>query len=154
MRGIVHYLISYGKQQRDDDMRKVRSKLSKKNRWYISQHVFLTVYHYCLNYQEWKCEHDLNIGLTRGGGDGAGGGVGDPTATQAIRLADLAERINLIEQTAYDAEPELSPYILMYVTRGDLTFDKLKALGMACERKMFYDRRRKFYWLMSRRLKL
>lgn len=113
----------------------------------------MTCRYYCLNYPDWKQEHDDSIGLTHGNGEG-GSGVSDPTAAQAIRMADLAERINLIEQTVYDAEPDLYKYLLMCVTQEGLTFDKLKAQGMACERKMFYDRRRKFYWLMSRRLHL
>lgn len=134
-------------------MAKVRARFSRKSKYYISKTAFLTVFWYCLNYPEWKAEHDLNIGLKSSNGNG-GGGISDPTAAQAIRLSDLAERIDMIEQTAFDAEPELHPYLLWYVTREDLTFDKLKALGMNCERDMFYDRRRKFYWMLSQRLNL
>lgn len=136
-------------------MAKVRARFSRNSKYYISKAAFLTAFWWCLNYPEWKTVHDMNVGLRSGSGDGGGGnGISDPTAAQAIRLSDLAEKIELIEQTAFDAEPLLHPYLLMYVTREDLTFDKLLAMGMPCERKMFYDRRRKFYWLLSQRLKL
>ena len=134
-------------------MARVRARFSRRSKYYVPKHIFMLVYHYCLNYGDWQAEHDTRIGLCRGGGDNSGG-VGDPTAAQAIRLADLYERIALIEQTAQEVEPSLHPWLLRYVTTEALTFDRLKAEGMPCERKMFYDRRRKFYWLMSQRLKL
>ena len=47
------------------------------------------------------------------------------------------------------ADPELYSYILKAVTEGT-TFVVLKSLyGIPCERDMFYDRRRKFYWVLS-----
>ena len=134
-------------------MAKVRARFSRKSKYYISRANFLTAFYYCLNYPEWKQEHDLSVGLHSGNGNG-GGGISDPTAAQAIRLSELAEKIDLVERTAYDAEPELHPYLLMYVTNEDLTFDDLKGRGIPCERKMFYDRRRKFYWMLAKRLKL
>lgn len=137
-------------------MAKVRSRFSKRSKYYISKHAFMTAYHYCLNYDEWKAEYELSAGLHSGSkeGEGTGEGANDPTSTQAIRLAELYEKIELIRSTAYAAEPSLYPYLLRYVTQEDLTFDKLKAEGMPCERDMFYDRRRKFYWLLSKRLNL
>lgn len=136
-------------------MAKFRTRFSRKSKYYISKHAFLTAFYFSLNYIDWKQEHDLGIGLTRGSsGESGGGGIGDPTATQAIRFADLAGKIGMIEQAAYDADPVIHEWILLYVTREDMTFDKLKALDMPCEKDMFYDRRRKYYWLLSKKLGL
>lgn len=135
-------------------MAKVRSRFSKKSKYWIPKHVFMTAYHYCLNYPDWKAEHDLSIGLRSMHGEGGGGGTGDPTANQAIRLANLAQKIGLIEDTVNYVAPEISSYLLAYVTDEDLTFDMVKARGCPCERKMFYDRRRAFYWMLSKRLNL
>ena len=132
-------------------MTRIRSTFSKKSKYYISQHAFLTVYHHCLNYADWKAEYDASIGLQHGNSDG-GSRIGNPTASQAIRLMDLSKRIDLIRNTAHDVEPDLDPWLLMYVTDESMTFDKLKALGMPCERDMFYDRRRKFYWIMAKKM--
>lgn len=135
-------------------MAKFRARFSRKSKYYISKHAFLTAFYFSLNYKDWKREHELYVGLTRGNSDESGSGLGDPTAAQAMRLADLAYKINLIEQAAHDADHVIADYILLYVTSEDMTFDKLKALDMPCERKMFYDRRRKYYWLLSNRLGL
>ena len=136
-------------------MAKVRAKFSPKSKYYISKHVFMICYHFCLNYDEWLEEYNLSVGLNHGGdGEGGGSGTGDPTSSQAIRLAELYKRIEIIRSTAYAVEPSIYEYLLDYVTHDDVTFNKLKAKGMPCERKMFYDRRRKFYWLMSKKLNL
>lgn len=135
-------------------MAKVRSRFSKKSKYWLPKHVFMTAYHYCLNYREWKAEHDLSVGLRSTHGEGGSGGTGDPTASQAMRLADLAEKIMLIEDTVNIVAPEINAYLLAYVTDEDLTFDMIKAQGCPCERAMFYDRRRAFYFLLATRLKL
>ena len=135
-------------------MPNIRSKFSTTSKYYISKHAFLAVLHYCMMYQEWLAEYKSSAGL-RGVQSGSGSsGVGDPTASQAIRLKELSDKIDLIERTAYDAEPAIASYLLRGVTIEGMTFDRLKGQGMACERKMYYDRRRKFYWLMSKRLNL
>ena len=134
-------------------MTKVRSRFSRNSKYYLSKSAFLTVYYWCHNYPEWVKEHEAEAGLTRGGeGEGGGSGISDPTSTKAIRLADLWEKIELIRQTAYDAEPMLHPYLLYYVTHEDMSYDKIKARGLPCERKMFYDRRRKFYFNLARKM--
>ena len=135
-------------------MPNIRSKFSTNSKYYISKHAFLTVYHYCMMYQEWLLEYHNSVGLRSTNSDGGAAGPGDPTAAQAIRLKDIADRIELIRQTAYDAEPLLYPFLLDGVTVKEMTFDTLKARGMPCERDMYYDRRRKFYWLMGKKLNL
>ena len=135
-------------------MARVRSRFSRNSKYYISKSAFLTVYHYCHNYPEWAKLHAEGVGLSRGEGDGGTSGISDRTSSKAIRLADLYEKIERIRQTAYDAEPLLHPYLLMYVTHEDMTFDKLKAKGLPCERNMFYDRRRKFYWMLAKKMNL
>lgn len=135
-------------------MGKMRTKFSKKSKYYISRHAFLTVYHHCMMYPDWVREYTEMVGLRGVKQDSGGGGIGDPTASQAMRLKDLSDRIELIRQTAFDAEPLLYPYLLDGVTDDEMTFDRLKAKGMPCERDMYYDRRRRFYWMMSRKLNL
>lgn len=62
----------------------------------------------------------------------------------------LSDYMRMVEQSAMAADPELYSYILKAVTE-DLTFGTLKSLyDIPCERDMFYDRRRKFYWVLDR----
>lgn len=127
---------------------------SPKSKYYLPRRVYLTVRNYCLNYDAWKKEYRESVGLRNIVAGNGGGGVGDPTASQAMRLKSISDRIELIEQTAYEVEPSLHPFLLCGVTKERMTFERLQAKGIPCERKMYYDRRRKFYYLMSQRLHL
>lgn len=60
-----------------------------------------------------------------------------------------SERIKLIEKIAMEADRYLHKYILKAVTE-ELSFTYLKSkLGIPCGRDMYYDRYRKFFWLLS-----
>ena len=135
-------------------MPNIRMQHSPNGKYYISRCAFRTVYNYCLMFHEWEAEYHNSVGLRSTHSDGGSGTPGDPTASQAMRLKDIGERIELIRQTAYETEPLLYPYLLDAVTTEGLTFDMLKARGMPCERDMYYDRRRRFYWQMSKHLNL
>jgi hypothetical protein len=79
----------------------------------------------------------------------SGGGPGDLTAKYAIRKAHYSEKINLIEKTAVEADQDLCVYILKAVTEG-LSYTYLKTrLEIPCSRDMYYDRYRRFFWLLS-----
>ena len=83
----------------------------------------------------------------------SGSGSSNETEALAIRRMELKKKIETIEQTAIEADAELYPYILKAVTNEWATFRYLKdSLGMPCEKDMFYERRRKFYYLMSKKI--
>ena len=59
----------------------------------------------------------------------------------------------LISNIAYKAEPELAEYIVDAVTKGH-SFTYLKCvLEMPCEKDMYYNRYRKFFWLLDKEKK-
>jgi hypothetical protein len=63
--------------------------------------------------------------------------------------AHYDRRIKLIEQCAMEADDFLYRYILKAVTEG-LSYTNLKTkLEIPCGRDMYYDRYRKFFWLLS-----
>ena len=73
----------------------------------------------------------------------------DLTARYAIRRVYYAERIDLIEKIAKEADKYLYEYILRAVTEG-LSYTYLKSrLKIPCSRDMYYDRYRRFFWLLS-----
>ena len=133
-----------------------RAEISKKNKYWISKHRFYEISHYCLQYNEWKDEYTT---LSRQGISGVeydgmphGSDVGNPTEHAGIRLAELKTKMETIERTAEETDPVLAKYILKAVTNEDVTFNYLKQfMNIPCEKDMYYDRRRKFYWLMSKK---
>ena len=73
----------------------------------------------------------------------------DRTARNAVLKAYYAERMELIERVAYQTDHELGSYILRAVTE-ELSYTYLHSkLEIPCRRDMYYDRYRKFFWLLS-----
>ena len=74
---------------------------------------------------------------------------GDPTAKRALLKMFYSERIKLIEKTAIETDPYLYSYIIKGVTEAK-SYTYLKTvLGMPCGKDMYYDRYRKFFWLLN-----
>ncbi|QIB68604.1 hypothetical protein Ami103574_04385 [Aminipila butyrica] len=123
------------------------------NKYGISKHRFRELYYFCLQYPEWQEElkHNTNtVGAIITDGLPHGSNTSDSTAILAARRADLRTKCEIIEETAIKADSELHEYILKAVTTERASFNYLKMrMGLPCERDMYYDRRRKFYWLLS-----
>ena len=80
----------------------------------------------------------------------SGNNVGDPTVNIAMQKPYYLDRIRLIEKTAKQADQYLCNYILKAVTEG-LSYTCLKfKMEISCGRVMFYDRYRRFFWLLSK----
>lgn len=132
---------------------KIRAKISEKNKYWIDKHRHYELKHFCLQYPEWKkiyAEFDNpNIPLSMVERVPTSNIPGDPTAKRALIKSRYRERIELIEKIAKEADAFLHYYILKAVTE-DLSYTYLKArLEIPCGRDMYYDRYRRFFWLLS-----
>lgn len=131
----------------------IRAQISEKNKYYIDKHRYYELKHFCLQYNEWKKSYtsccETIVFATRYGDIPANNGPSDLTAKYATLRAQYAQKIELIEKTAKQADEYLYPYILKAVTEG-LSYTYLKArLDIPCGRDMYYDRYRRFFWLLS-----
>lgn len=131
----------------------IRATISEKNKYYIDKHRYYELKHFCLQYNEWKkayascCESIIFTSKLEK--TPTNNMPGDLTAKYAIRRAQYAERIKLVETLVKEADEYLYPYILKAVTEG-LSYTYLKTkLEIPCGRDMYYDRYRKFFWLLS-----
>lgn len=131
----------------------IRPEISEKNKYWISKHRHYELKHFCLQYPTWKKEYEL-FGIPTLSAAvleriPSGNIHGDPTAEFVLRKARYQEKIELIERIAREADKCLYEYILKAVTEG-LSFTYLKTrMGIPCGRDMFYDRYRRFFWLLS-----
>lgn len=76
--------------------------------------------------------------------------IEDPTGEKASKLADIKTNIALIRNTAKDTDESLAGYIFKAVTE-ERSYDNLKAFfDIPCSREMYYDRYRKFFWLLDK----
>ena len=129
----------------------IRAKISVKNKYHIDKHRHYELKHFCLQYPEWKKKYVSALRISSSTTDRlpSTNAYSDPTATYAMKKAYYSERINLIEDIAKEADADLWFYILRAVTEG-LSFTYLKSiLEIPCSRDMYYDRYRKFFWLLS-----
>ena len=131
----------------------IRPEISAKNKYYIDKHRYYELKHFCLQYKEWKKAYELCnesiIFASTFEKMPSSNTPSDLTAKYAMKKVQHAERIKLIEETAKEADDYLYPYILKGVTEG-LPYTHLKTkLDIPCGRDMYYDRYRKFFWLLS-----
>lgn len=131
----------------------IRAEISEKNKYYIDKHRHYELKHFCLQYPSWKKAYadfdDTSISLSTIESVPTSNLPGDPTAKRAMMKAHYSERISLIEEIAIQADRYLHEYILKAVTEG-LSYTYLKSrLGIPCGKDMYYDRYRKFFWLLS-----
>ena len=131
----------------------IRPEISEKNKYWIDKHRHYELKHFCLQYPKWKLEYSLiNIGpaTTTFGQLYSSNTYSDPTSKIALTRYDYLERIKMIEVAAREADSDLSSYILKAVTEG-LSFTYLKnVLRIPCGRDLYYNRYRKFFWLLDR----
>lgn len=131
----------------------IRAEISEKNKYWIDKHRHYELKHFCLQYPEWKKAYaafdDSSISVSKINPIPSSNTPGDPTAKRAVMKAYYSERIKLVEKIAMEADKYLYDYILKAVTE-ELSFTYLKTrLGIPCGKDMYYDRYRKFFWLLS-----
>ena len=131
----------------------IRPELSIRNKYRIDKHRHYELKHFCLQYPSWKKAYsdlsDLSSSLSKLERTSSTNIPGDPTAKCAMKKAVYSERIKMIEKAAVEADNELHMYILKAVTEG-LSYTYLKSrLEMPCSKDMYYDRYRRFFWLLD-----
>lgn len=132
----------------------IRPSVSFKNRWYISKHRYYELKHFCLQYYDWKLFYDntvLEYGKSVQLEHLDGGNIPDPTGEKGSRMAHFSMYMQLVEEASDEADPDIGNYIFKAVTE-DLSFSRLKQRYMIpCEKNMYYDRYRKFFWILDKR---
>lgn len=131
----------------------IRPVVSTKNKYRIDKHRHYELKHFCLQYPEWKKAYaefdDVSVPLSMIERVSTSNLPGDPTAKRAMMKAYYAEKMKLVERAATDADECLANYILKAVTEN-LSYTYLKAkFDIPCGKDMYYDRYRRFFWLLS-----
>lgn len=123
---------------------RMRSELSKKNQYWISKHRYLELYHFCLQYPEWKKKLASICILPDDPGF-------DPTGEIASRIAGLRFKIELVEWCARNADAFIGGWILEAVTKG-LSYDTLwSKYHIPASKDLYFNRYHKFFWLLDSR---
>lgn len=131
----------------------LRPEISKKKKYHISKHRHYELKHFCLQYPDWKKEYNSLDSLvpttTKYGHVRTSSTPSDPTVNNVIKREKCLSRIKLIEKVAMDTDEYLYEYILKAVTEG-LSYTYLKnTLKIPCGKDTYYNRYRKFFWLLN-----
>ena len=119
---------------------------SKKSSYYISPHRYLELYHFSLQYDEWKKELLESTELP---GKGERYLELDPTGEVATRRALLKKRIELIEWCAKNSDAFIGGWILLAVTKG-LSYSTLwSKYRIPCSKELYFNRYHKYFWLLD-----
>lgn len=133
-------------------MYRTRNELSKKNKYYIPKHRYLELKHFCLQYNDWKNKKESYISSSSiiFPGRVSDGKISDRTGELAVVNADLDRNSRIVKEACERTDRSLSKYIFIAVTQG-LSFTTLKMIyEMPCEKDMYYDRYRRFFWVLDK----
>ncbi len=131
--------------------------LSRKNKYYIPKEDYLTAIHYSLRYPVWKQEIDAMADTAKAiqydKDNVQSSGDYDATFEAAVKLSEstIAPKVKLIDDIIYQVSKGMDNWIRLGVCYG-LTFEQLKQKGMPCERDMYYDIRRHYYYELSQKI--
>lgn len=130
---------------------------SYSGKYRMTKAQYLSAYYFALRYNElvdaYNAGCDTARAITYSDMPKGSLNVTSPVEDAAIDLEKIHDKIQLIEKTARDASSELSDYILKAVTNTDITYHQLRTLtNIPCGKNMFYNARRRFYWLLYQRM--
>ena len=130
---------------------------SEKSKYYIPKEDYLAAIHYALGYPLLKEEVETMADTSKGisyDKDKVQTSCGyDSTFEAAVRIAESNKqhKMQLIEDTIKLVANGMDYWLRLGVCYG-LTFDQLKGKGMPCEKDYYYLIRRKFYFVLAKRI--
>ena len=133
-------------------MSRMRSSMSKKNKYYIPQERYLELLHFCRQYMDF-CSRIAAIKLLQTSGSylmPKEGEAIDLTAEAALRIADLQHKIDIIRDSAKEASPDIWMWVLSGIT-DNLSYDVLKLKGIPCGKDYYYEAYHKFFYFLDQK---
>ena len=132
-------------------MNNQRSELSAKNKYWIPKFRYLELKNFCLQYSDWKKALNEISFLKAKSEISSAGNFSNSTENLAFKISNIQDKIDLIERTANESDAELAKWLIKGITEN-LTYEYLKyQLGLPAGRSMYYDRYRKFFWILDQR---
>lgn len=128
---------------------------SANTKYYIPREDYLTAIHYSLRYPLWveeaKALADTSGAIRYDKDKVQTSGDYDSTYEAAVRLKEVNEKIELVNETIEKVADGLSYWLRLGVCFG-LTFDQLKGKQLPCERDKYYLIRRRYYYELCKRI--
>lgn len=128
----------------------IRTELSKSNKYWISKHRRLELTHFCLQYPEWEKMVNDAIFYPKKGDGIIGGNTPDITGNTAVKIYEIKKNMDMVKNVCFEADNTIYQWLFLGVTRG-FSFNYLKLhYDIPCEKNMYYDRYKKFFYLLDK----
>lgn len=128
---------------------------SKRSKYHVAKEDYITAIHWSLRYPDWIKElrnlPDTSKAIDYSQDKVQTSNDYDSTMETAIRREELSKKIELLQATVKEASEDLYEWLLKSVTLG-LNYWQLQQLGMPATKNDFYDKRQKYYYLLSKRI--
>lgn len=131
----------------------MKNEISKKNPYWIPKHRYLELKNWCMQYQTWVEEYKnwRFISSRAIQAKNIAKPIADPTAGIAFHMANIENRIKLIEDTCREVAPTFYIDLFTSVTTG-LSYDKLVVNNPTLpSRSEWYKAHRKFFYILSQK---
>ena len=133
----------------------IRPEISKKNKYWISKPRYYELKHFCSQYPGWRKAYselvEYGVVVSNISNEFRTNTVSDPTAKLAIMKMNFMDKIEMVEKAAMEADPYLYSYLLKGVTEGRSYVYLKSRLDIPCSRDIYYEKYRKFFWILSQK---
>ena len=127
-------------------MSTIRTEISVKSPYYIPKHRYLELKHFCLQYNDWKRRANSINYFGTPGGEIKSFDISKPVERLAEKRKRCLKLMEMVEQSCMAADGDIYEWLLRSVTEGVA----YSGLEVPCGRDYFYDRYRKFFWLLDK----
>lgn len=133
----------------------MRAELSKKNPYWLEKHRYYELKHFCLQYPIWKQTYESldmfgsnrdNLVMCRDKY-----GMSNPTERIGIIRYRLRCKMDLIEEIAKESDDTLAKFLILGITKGKGYTELRMRYDIPCCKDTYYDRYRRFFWLLNKR---
>lgn len=131
-----------------------RRELSKKSKYWLPAEEYATAYHYAKRYPLWEAELKTIGTLSGVSYDSEAvqtSSCGNPTEAAGIKRQEITRKMDLVRDAAVVSAPEITDFLMLGVAYG-LTYYQLAERGIPCGSRYYYERRRRFYWELAKKI--
>lgn len=115
----------------------------------------ITARYYAMRYNIWLEEYNSlkdSVGAIAADGMPHGTNIGDPTGRLAERRVELRQKMELIENTAKESDPDFCKWIMKHAVDG-VSYEYMNLNdGLYCSRRCFFRKMNKFYLLLAEKI--
>lgn len=111
----------------------------------ISTERYRQLHYFCRQYPEWKSKTNYGLSAVVNDGMPHGNNISNPTQAQAFRNEKWVSNINLVEETAREADETIWRNLIDSVCYGT-TYEQMQ---VPSGRRQFYEARRKFFYILD-----